>query len=479
MFVTPKINKLNLNNKDRKFITNLIHRMFESSTRKDMKIEECFEKRKIWKGLLHHLHFKPRDMEEKLFVEAIRYSKENRSAYSGFERLMNNGEVGAATKYLYDCKGPGAVARNIDYILSRCSGYSDVESVVSTISRVNGIILLQLLFHYQFYSSKGTRTFKFIKHNKLVTHIETSKEEQNRQTILSEAMVNLMKRKICEALPQHYRNKLGKVYISKDMKKIGIPLQEAASSSGYGVMTKGSRLAIPEDKIVRFFTYWEKVNDIDLSMHAIDKDGTHVEEYSWQTIGRKGGYKGSGLYFSGDKTDGWDGGSEYFDLDLKWYKKKHPTVKYLLVCNNVYSCSSFMNCECTAGYMLRDKIQSGQIYEPKTVKSSFRITADSRFAYLFAIDLENDELVWLNASLKENQNVAGRSKTLTALEPYIYATDVINVYDLFNMMATKLVDKQEEADVIVSDDILPSINENEKEVIRAWDFEKMLKYMNR
>ena len=47
-----KVNCLNLKNKDRKFITDVIHEMFSLN---QLDICNCYTRRKDWKGLLHHL----------------------------------------------------------------------------------------------------------------------------------------------------------------------------------------------------------------------------------------------------------------------------------------------------------------------------------------------------------------------------------------------------------------------------------------
>ena len=64
-----KINKLNLQNKERKLIKSFIKEKVKSAT--EYPISECLKHRKEWKGLLHHLHFKPETMQEQRFVNAI------------------------------------------------------------------------------------------------------------------------------------------------------------------------------------------------------------------------------------------------------------------------------------------------------------------------------------------------------------------------------------------------------------------------
>ena len=57
--------------------------------------------------------------------------------------------------------------------------------------------------------------------------------------------------------------------------------------------------------------------------------------------------------------------------------------------------------------MLRDWDDSGQVYEPKTVKSAYLVNCESTFAYLFGIDLFTNEFVWLNVAKNSKLRVAG------------------------------------------------------------------------
>ena len=472
------INKLNLKNKDRKFITAILRKLIRLDFGYENLVNACFEKRKAWKGLLHHIHFKPISEDEKAFVEMIRYGKKNRSVYSKVDAFMKKGMVVEAVKELWTVKGPNAVLRNLDYFLSRCgNNFSEINDIfgLNLFRDASGIILLQLLNHYKYYEA-SSRIFKFTRFNQLKMHMETIDEASRRKPI-SDVVLRQLEPLFANKLREHYEGfNIGNVYISEDMKRIAVPLQENTGETGYGILTKGSRIHIPKKKVVRVFTYWEKVNDIDLSLMGIYGDG-RIGEFSWRTMASR---QSRAICYSGDVTDGYNGGSEYFDVNLKEVRKRYSDLKYLLVCNNIYSCScnSFKDCYCIAGYMTRDKVDSGEIYEPKTVKSAYKINADSRFAYLFAIDLETNDLVWLNLSRSENRTVAGTSafNSKKAFDPYIYATDTFNVHDLFTYMATKVVDDPNDADIIVSDDLTKIKG---KTVIRSYDVEKMLSYLNR
>ena len=69
LYGSENIKKLNLKNQDRKFITAVMDKLFEKGR---CDIRNCFEKKKIWNGLLHHIHYKARSAEAESFVNAMR-----------------------------------------------------------------------------------------------------------------------------------------------------------------------------------------------------------------------------------------------------------------------------------------------------------------------------------------------------------------------------------------------------------------------
>ncbi|HBZ03859.1 MAG TPA: hypothetical protein DEO83_08640 [Lachnospiraceae bacterium] len=466
------IYKLNLKNQDRKFITSLINRFF-SSGRCD--IRTCFEKKKAWNGLLHHIHYKATTPEAQSFVDAMR-GRENNSVFSDFERAMTDKNIKEAVDALKSGKGSAAVLRNMNYILSRCKAVEDMEYVVNCIDTRNVIVLIQLLMEYADYSKKNAaRTFKFTKYNQLRVHKETPDEAKKRRSHITEGQAEMLAERIMKNLRAVLKNRLGKVYIDPDMKNYALPIQENTSQGGYGVLTRGSRIHIGEAKKLRAFTYWEKVNDIDLSVFGIDKNG-ECTEFSWRTMA---GRQSDAITYSGDETSGFNGGSEYFDIDTEKFRKEYPDMRYLVFCDNVYSRVHFNKCLCKAGYMVRDTEDSGAVYEPKTVKSAFIIDSDSVFAYLFGVDLGTNDFIWLNMARDSSANVAGTTD-MSFITDYFNVTDVINVASFFEMMATEVVDDMSEADVIVTDKNLEGAEKlSDAEIIRDYDFEKLIALMNK
>lgn len=463
------IKKLNLKNQDRKFITAVIDRMF---MRGIVDIRNCYEKKKLWNGLLHHIHYKAKSDEAVKFLDAMR-GDENLSVYSDFERAMAQKNIKAAVDALRTGKGSAAVLRNLNYIISRCESTEDMEYIISCMDTKNIIVLIQLLIQYS-QTSKGTmpRTFKFTKYNKMKVHTETNEELRKRKSVITQGQAHMLASRIRENLESVLKNRLGKVYIDPDMVNYALPVQENTSQSGFGVLTKGSRIKMPVTKKLRAFTYWEKVNDIDLSVFGIDDKGNRTE-FSWRTMAGK---QSAAITYSGDETSGYNGGSEYFDIDMNEFRKEYPDVHYMIFCDNVYSRVNFDKCFCKAGYMTRDIEDSGNVYEPKTVKSSFVIDCDCTFAYLFGLDLWTNEFIWLNMARDSRVAVAGTT-SMDFITDYFHVTDIINVYSFFEMMAAEVVSDISEAEVVFTDKEVEAAEG--VQVIREYDVEKMIALMNK
>jgi len=390
--------------------------------------------------------------------------------FSKFKALIENDVKGAVDCLLKE-KGASIVIRNLNYIISRCKNEDDITYVMNAIKTTNNIIIIQNLLQYNHYKVKP-RTFKFTKFNKFKTHVETGKEYSKRKSIISREHIDKICSLLWENLQENLKGRLGKVYIDGGMEKISLPIQETASMGGFGVLPKGSKLDIPDGKKIRLFIYWERVNDIDLSIMGLTNKLKSIE-FSWRTMASN---QSKALTFSGDITSGYNGGSEYFDIDIDQFKKSFPSMRYLVPSANVYSGTPFAKCICKAGYMERDVMDSGEIFEPATVQTSFAITVDSTFAYLFAVDLKTRELIWLNIG-KDSNTIIAADNGFDFLVDYFNMCDIINLKDFFTMLSTEVVDNIDDADVIISDKVEDTFN-GAKQVVRSYDMDKILAFLN-
>lgn len=501
-YLSDNLKKLNLKNQDRKFITSVIDNIVKlncESKKVYFDFDECFEKRKIWCGLLHHIHYHSNYETMKLFISDIR-SNENCSAYSRFEHLMASGNIYLAVRDLMNSKGASDVIRHLDYILSRCKSDAEIASLFAALSekKLNPVVLIQIFLRYKFMLESKTpewlnrRSFVFTKNNKLRVHKETDEEVKKRKTSLPKHIIMEARNNVEVLIRDTLKDRLGKVYVDPSMYSVAVPIDMSSGESGFGVLTTGSRMPIPEGKFVRAFTYWEKVNDIDLSCFAINRDGEQ-REFSWRNMAYN---QGEDITYSGDQTSGYNGGSEFFDIDIEKFRQNHPDFRYIVFCNNVYSGIDFRDCVCRAGFMVRSeqnapcwkgersapmklRINDGLIFDPKTVQTSFRINAESTFAYLFAIDLEKREMIWLNKAKNDRIRVAGTT-SMDFLLRYFDITNSFNVGKLYLYAASEIVSDPEKADVFVSDkepDPKVLLDNPDIEVVHSWDIEKMLRLL--
>ena len=468
IYANENMRKLNFKNSDRKFLTKILDLKLADE---QCRWRDCYEKKVLWCGLLHQLHYKAKTETGKQFVDAMRGSS-NDSVYSHFEAAMAAGDIRSAADVLKEGKGSGALLRNLEYIVSRIEEPSDLNYILNEIETDNGLILLQLQQKYSFVKRPGEgRSFSFVRHELMRVHKETNEEQKRRRSVISEGQTKVIKAFVEEKMKAHFEGKLGKVYIDPGMKDYALPLQESSGQTGFGVLAKGSRLQIPDGKKIRAFTYWEKVDDIDLSVIGLDEKGGQTE-FSWRNMAGK---QSDAITFSGDETSGYNGGSEYFDIDVEQFRKLYPNIRYLVFCDNVFSRKPFDGCYCKAGYMMRDILDSGAVYEPKTVQTSFTVSGNSTFAYLFGIDLSTREFLWLNLTRSGSTTVAGAT-SLAFLLDYFGITGNMNMYKFFGMLASELTDDPQTADIIVSDS-LQTEDGDKREVIHSYDFEKLLKLM--
>ena len=461
---------LNLKNQDRKLICEVLDYLLAQP---NPNIRDCYEKRRKWVGLLHHIHYVPRTEIARQFTEDLRGKGPNRSVYAGFEKEMEAGNVLKAAELLSSQKGSGALARNLNYLLSRCRNEEEVRCILDKLGNPNLILLLQLLQQYRYYHT-DRRSFRFVNAGRMKIHTECDEEMARRRSILTEETRSLAESVIRDKLEKALKAKsIGKVYIESGMEKTAIPIQEGASSSGMGVLPKGSRISVPSGYKVRCFTYWEKVDDIDLAAFGLTESGAQVE-FSWRTMHSS---QSDAIVYSGDETSGYDGGSEYFDIVIPLFLKEYPDVRYIVFTDNVYSWgSNFRKALCKAGFMIREKDDSGEIYEPKTVKTAFRVQGDGSFSYLFALDLKTREMIWLNLNISSMDAVAG-TRDISVVMDYFKILEELNLSRLFAGMATEITDDPAEADVIVSDRYEEDLKE-EQVLIRSCDVEKVLAYLN-
>ncbi|WP_368273414.1 TerD family protein [Enterocloster bolteae] len=376
-------------------------------------------------------------------------------------------------------KRPGELARKLDHLLRKTD---DKNSVINTFkdvaSDVSTPVLLQVKEHFiQRQEDLGSRVF-FPKGNLARCHCI-----ENTLPDIEEKYCNAIV-KICEnALVENYKSKdfLGNVYLSEEYKKYIVPFSQRSSSKSLKTIVRGSRLSIQENaKAFRAFIWWTNMGksddnddyygeriDIDLSAAIFDDNWKYMEHVSYTNLkSEKYNSCHSGDITNGGPVDG-NGVSEFLDVDIE------SVIKYgaRYVVYQVYSYTEQKYSDMPHvmfGWMNREDVNTGEIYEPKTVEQKMDLTSQSTVCIPVIFDCLKREIIWCDMNLSINgydsycggNNVESNLHGVAATCYSIVNMSKPNLYDLIDLhiRARGLrVENKEEADIIfdINDGITP------------------------
>ena len=164
-------------------------------------------------------------------------------------------------------------------------------------------------------------------------------------------------------------------------------------------------------------------------------------------------------WHSGDITNAPapDGASEFIDVDMQ--KALAAGVRYVVMDVRVYTGQNFLDHSvCFSGYMMLEDHTSGEVFEPRSVRSKFDLTSDTRSVVCCAFDLKERCMVWIDCPLSSgslrNDIVSNSEKVKETLRSFISLhNSKVSVGELVKIhsaagMAT-FVDNAEEADFTV------------------------------
>lgn len=359
-------------------------------------------------------------------------------------------------------KRPGELARKLDHLLRNTS---DKNSIINTFknvaNEVSTPVLLQVKEHFANRTKKLESRVFFPKGNLARCHCI-----ENTLSDIDEKYCNAIV-KICEnALIENYKSKdfLGNVYLSEEFKRYIVPFSQRSASKALKTIVRGSKLPIDGNtKAMRAFIWWTNMDndsriDLDLSAAIFDENWNYLEHVSYTNM-RSNKYKAC---HSGDIIDGGpvygDGVSEFLDVDVD------SVVKYgaRYIVYQVYSYTGQKYSDmphAMFGWMSREDVKSGEIYEPKTVEQKMDLASQSTVCIPVIFDCVNKEFIWcdMNVSLEGcHSNYGGNNveSNLFGVAATCYSMVNMskpNLYDLIDLhiRARGLrVDNKEDADII-------------------------------
>ena len=379
------------------------------------------------------------------------------------DAAVASGDVNTVVSLLK--KRPGEFARRIDFLLRIFDKDADRKAVImgfaSVAKDVSSTVLLQVREHFinKLDGSDDMRVF-FPKGNLARSYYI----KNNRTEAIPEDTMKMVIA-VCEnTLVNIYGNRefLGKVYIDKALKDYTVPFSLRSAGKTMTAVSRGSRIAIDDNtKVIRPFIWWtntkDDIIDVDLSVAVFADDWNCLEHVSYSNLkSNRFGICHSGDITNGGPVDG-EGVAEFIDLDID--KALSAGARYAVF--NVYNFSdeNFSKMEHAAfGFMTRNDMKSGKIFEPSTVKQRMDLASATTTCIPVIFDLKERVFVWCDMALTADHVRAGYGGiNVESNLPSVVVTckamvDVKkpNLYDLFifNAKARSVItDNPDEADV--------------------------------
>lgn len=395
-----------------------------------------------WKRLARTLHYRSDNNDKKYPTAAINLEKIQTGNYttinSKIEKAVKELDIELLKKY------PGIYARRILELLRKHPQEKDtiLQSFSTIIGKVSVPVLLGL---YNLVRSPGKEELS----HRLI-HIKNGEENK---TFLLENRLNKednltgLSTIILDGIEAQGAGK--KVVFSKDASQYAMPLHTRNISKGSTAIGFGSRLPLDSDKnTIRLFMHWKDFDksidyydhrvDLDLSAIFLDNNFDFINDIAYYNVR----IDDIG-YHSGDITSAPEGASEFIDININ--KALDNGIRYVVPTIYNYTQQPLNNIpESFTGFMMRDKVNNGEIFEPSTIKHSYDLNNGATNNTPYIIDLKNREIVWLDTALKpssyKNYNVANNIDNFTVLAKYAVLSKFMTVEEYFSLTNTIIKD---------------------------------------
>lgn len=355
---------------------------------------------------------------------------------------------------------PGMFARNLDFALRNCSNEQQMENVlfrfISVCKSIEPRVLVQLINHFR--NRNNSVQLATGKANGAA-----SKTLDREVEPISDVMCKRVARDIFNQLWQVLRAEDAEpknVYIDPECRcnKLIFPDNPRQITSAMRATACGSRTKLPDGNVLRAFLFWKGYDGPDL-WDGIDLDLSVVfygeQEAGFVYYGAPKDERFDAIHSGDRRSSGPNGAVEYVDFDIK--KCLQQGIRYAAIAVNSYSGEKFSEMEnAFCGVMVRDG-ETGEQFEPATVKDRFALTTDSEQLVADVIDLLNREVITVDRTVGQLR-VACRN-VVTDYEPTVdvcaYAMQLksLSIKEMLGMRYAKFLKDTEwmQADVIVSD----------------------------
>ncbi len=247
------------------------------------------------------------------------------------------------------------------------------------------------------------------------------------------------------------REPLGRVFIDPLLQDVVLPFNRRGdSSTSTATLPKGSRFPFVGD-VIRLFVWWKNGDagrvDVDLSLTQFDSSMKSRGYVGFQNL------QSQGVVHSGDIQNAPDGAAEFIDIEVA--KLVSAGVRFISPSVRSFTGQTFNRFPCFVGYMERDALRSGKVFEPESVTLRFDLDSENTTAAPIIFDLVERKVIYADIasgnSAHSAEGGAGTKQqalteammTVSERKPTLY--DVL----LLNAQARgEIVDNREDADVV-------------------------------
>jgi hypothetical protein len=349
-------------------------------------VEDMSRNRERWVRLFHNLHIGEYFKTHKNianFVPMFRTNSLPQTIGSTIEVAIENKDWVRATAFLQE--KPGDMIRRFDKIARgnpeiAVSGLKNAAKKVPT-------RLLASMYGYLKSRNSGDRRMIMPKGNSSAPLLLPDRESLNPAVVsVAESIVN-------DELFSRFktRGQLGKVWIDPNLFECPLPTQMRSASTGKFSAARGTKFSLDKDQnTIRLFIYWIGM-DIDLSATFHNDDFAMIEQVSWTNL------KTGKCYHSGDIVHATHGAAEFIDVDIDWALE--AGYRYIAMSVRVFNGPSFVEHEkCYAGWMMRKKPNSSEIFDPATIVQKVDLMQKSRVMVPAMFDLKERKVIWTDLS---------------------------------------------------------------------------------
>lgn len=413
--------------------------------------EDVKRNKQVWINLFHCLHvgdYVKRFPNIYKIANDFRNKNNVATIYTQIEQHIQSRNLNALLPLL--SKRAGDFARKMGELFTKFDSSKDQLVILSAFSKVaNNVsskVLLQMFASIRYRTEDRDMRVAFPKGSIAKAILINTKQPKVHQKV-----IDTLEKIVSNVLTERNTQRESKVLISESMKECPLPASMRNASDALQQCARGTRIPLgdPEKNTVRFFIYWVG-RDIDLSASLHDENLNKTRHISYTSL-----HDDFGCH-SGDITYAPNGASEFIDINLDKIDSKE---RYIMMHVYVYEGGNFSEHEKVyAGWMMRERPDSGEIYEPTTVVNKIDLTQESLTAVPIIIDTVERCVINVDIGFEPNFERGGlniESNTANhkhVIQSFLNLENKPTIFDAFKLSGFDITQDPEEADIVVDFD---------------------------